>query len=425
MAVYDRPSTRFNRLLLGDNTRPQSRAAEAIRPREAGLRFPRQPIAPTPSYGLSPMMQGIAQRSAVPYMSPLAQAMRQTQAQAPTPTPPAPDGTFMQKMSSPQGRALAAAGLTGLQLGGYQDRPVSLGQGIAQIGAAAMGAYDQAQAAKAAADAAAFDRQYKATDLAIRGRAKPTKPLMKMLPVEGGTQLTMLDPETGAVLGKVGGVKPYSGTQVSVDADGNITFSQGTSDIQKGTRKDLEKDVLTLTGQIAMLDQAAANYDPSLLTYGAELESMLGTTISKINPDALPNAQRKKFNKRIAFMRGVQQTFSTLLNDLSGAAVSAFELKNAKKYTINPSDSPIEFESKLRDQTGFAKAALYRAQKILGGESITSDLSRKYPISISGEDSNGHVRILYMHEFVEKYMNNNDVSQADAVEAYAEMAKKG
>lgn len=156
MAVYDRPSTRFNRLLLGDNTRPQSRAAEAIRPREVGLRFPRQPVAPTPSYGLSPMMQGIAQRSAVPYMSPLAKAMRQTTTPTPTPTP---DGTFMQKMSSPQGRALAAAGMAGLQLGGYQDRPVSLGQGIAQMGAAAMGAYDKAQAAKAAADAAAFTRR--------------------------------------------------------------------------------------------------------------------------------------------------------------------------------------------------------------------------------------------------------------------------
>ena len=163
MDVYDRPSTRFNQLLAGVNTRPQARTARGIALDEAGLRFPRPPVAPTQSYGLSPMMQGVAQRSAAPYMSPLAQAMRQT----PTPPPPK-DATFMQKMSSPQGRALAAAGLTGLELGGYQDRPVSIGQGIAQMGAAAMGAYDKAQAAKAAADAAAFDRQYKASDLAIK-----------------------------------------------------------------------------------------------------------------------------------------------------------------------------------------------------------------------------------------------------------------
>ena len=423
MAVYDRPSTRFNQLLARGNTRPQADMARRIALGEGGLRFPRQPVAPTPSYGLSPMMQGIAQRSAVPYMSPLAQAMRQTQAQAPT--PPAPDGTFMQKMSSPQGRALAAAGMAGLQLGGYQDRPVSLGQGIAQMGAAAIGAYDKAQAAKAAADAAAFDRQYKAADLVIKGRGTPTKPVMKMLPVDGGTQLTMLEPTTGEVLGTVGGVKPYSGMQMSVDADGNITFTQGQAGIQKGTKKDLEKDVMSLTGQIATLDQAALTYDPSLLTYGAELETIFGTALSKINPDALSDAQKTRLNARLSFIRGTQQTFSTLLNELSGAAVSAFELRNAKKYSVNPDDSPIEFEAKLRDQRGFAKAALFRAQQLLAGEPITTDLSKKYPISISGKDSNGDMRTLYMHEFVEKYMNNNDADQAEAIDAYAEMAKKG
>lgn len=420
MAVYDRPSTRFNQLLAGVNTRPQARTARGIALDEAGLRFPRPPVAPTQSYGLSPMMQGVAQRSAAPYISPLARAMRQTP--TPTPTPPK-DATFMQKMSSPQGRALAAAGLTGLELGGYQDRPVSIGQGIAQMGAAAMGAYDQAQAAKAAADAAAFDRQYKAADLAIKGRAKPTRPTMKMLPVEGGTQLTMLDPITGEILGKVGGIKPASGMQVSVDADGNVTFTQGAAGIEKGTKKDLEKDILSLTNQISMLDQANLSYDPSLLTYEAELESLFGTTLSKINPDALSPEQKNKIDRRLKLIRGIQQTFSTLLLELSGAAVSAFELKNARKYSVNPDDSPIEFEAKLRDQTGFAKAALYRAQQVLGGEPITSDLSKKYPISISGKDSNGDMQTLYMHEFVEKYMRSNDADQATAVEAYAEMAK--
>jgi hypothetical protein len=333
---------------------------------------------------------------------------------------------------SPRGQAISQAALAGLEAGGYTTTPTTLGQAIGKMGQAALLGYGAGEDRQAQIEAAELAKKADARTArlqeiqamtALAKAQQPSKPVMKMLPVEGGTQLTMLDPNTGEILGKVGGVKPASGMQVSVDAEGNITFTQGAAGVEKGTKKDLEKDILSLTNQLSMLDQARLAYDPSLLTYKAELENLYGTTLSKIKPEALSPEQKNRIARRTQFVRGIQQTFSQLLNELSGAAVSAFELRNAKKYSVNPDDSPIQFESKLRDQTGFAKAALYRAQQILGGESITNDLSQKYPISISGKDSEGNVRTLYMHEFVEKYMQNNDVDQATAIEAYAEMAK--
>jgi hypothetical protein len=333
---------------------------------------------------------------------------------------------------SPRGQAISQAALAGLEAGGYTTMPTTLGQAIGKMGQAALQGYAAGEDRQAQVEAAELAKKADARTArlqeiqamtALAKARQPSKPVMKMLPVEGGTQLTMLDPITGEILGKVGGVKPASGMQVSVDADGNITFTQGASGIEKGTKKDLEKDVLSLTNQISMLDQARLAYDPSLLTYGAELENLYGTTLSKINPESLSPEQKDRIARRTQLIRGIQQSFSVLLNELSGAAVSAFELRNAKKYSVNPDDSPIQFESKLRDQTGFAKAALYRSQQILGGEPITSDLSQKYPISISGKDSEGNVRTLYMHEFVEKYMQINDVDQATAIEAYAKEAK--
>lgn len=336
---------------------------------------------------------------------------------------------FSQPLSSPMGQAISQAALAGARASDYRDTPVSLGRVLAEMGAAASGGYMAGEER---------ERQIKADERAARlanlqamtAYAKATrgaKPTMKMLPVEGGgTQLAMLDPYTGDILQRIGEVKPPSGMRVEFDPEtGQMTFVQGAgAGLEKGTKKDLESDISNLTGQISMLDQAAATFDPELLTYGAELEALTGQKLAKIDPALLSADQKDRLTRRTQFIRGVQQAFSTLLNQLSGAAVSNFELGNARKYSINPNDDPVTFEAKLRDQRGFANAALFRAQQILGGEPITTNLAQKYPISITGKNSQGETKTLYMHEFVNKYMAANDVDQATAVAAYAEAAKK-
>jgi len=337
-------------------------------------------------------------------------------------------GAFSQPLTSPVGQAISQAAIAGARASDYSPTPVSLGRVLAEMGAAASGGYmaGEERERKIKAD----ERAARLANLqAMTAYAKATrgeKPAMKMLPVEGGgTQLAMIDPYTGDILQKIGGVKPPSGFGVEILPDGTTRITQGAGGgLEKGTKKDLESDISNLTGQISMLDQAAATFDPELLTYGAELEALTGQKLAKIDPTLLSADQKDRLTRRTQFIRGVQQTFSTLLNQLSGAAVSNFELGNARKYSINPNDDPVTFEAKLRDQRGFANAALFRAQQILGGEPITTNLAQKYPISITGKNSQGETKTLYMHEFVNKYMAANDVDQATAVAAYAEAAKK-
>jgi hypothetical protein len=336
-------------------------------------------------------------------------------------------GAFSQPLTSPVGQAISQAALAGARASDWSPTPVSLGRVLAEMGAAASGGYmageDRERQIKADERAASLADLQAMTAYAKATRAE--KPTMKMLPVPGGTQLTMLDPVTGEILGRIGGVKPDTGFGIEVLPDGTTRIIQGAGAVlEKGTKKDLESDISNLTGQISMLDQAAATFNPELLTYGAELESLYGTTLAKIKPSMLSADQKDKLTRRTQFIRGVQQTFSTLLNQLSGAAVSNFELGNARKYSINPNDDPISFEAKLRDQRGFGYAALFRAQQILGGEPITTNLAQKYPISITGKNSQGETKTLYMHEFVNKYMAANDADQATAIAAYAEAAKK-
>jgi hypothetical protein len=392
-----------------------------------------RPTAPT----LSPMMREVLRQAQMKKTQEAQQTASGTG--IPGTTPPAttqaaggqPSGfmsAFSQPLTSPVGQAISQAAIAGARASDYSPTPVSLGRVLAEMGAAASGGYMAGEER---------ERQIKADERAARlanlqamtAYAKATrgeKPTLKMLPVEGGgTQLAMIDPYTGDILQKIGGVKPPSGFGVEILPDGTTRITQGAGGgLEKGTKKDLEGDISNLTGQISMLDQAAATYDPELLTYGAELESLYGTTLAKINPSMLSAEQKDKLTRRTQFVRGVQQTFSTLLNQLSGAAVSNFELGNARKYSVNPNDDPISFEAKLRDQRGFANAALFRAQQILGGEPITTNLAQKYPISITGKNSQGETKTLYMHEFVNKYMAANDADQATAIAAYAEAAKK-
>ena len=94
------------------------------------------------------------------------------------PTPPAPGAmqrigdAFRQPLTSPVGRGISAAGLTGLEYGGPQLQPTSLGQGLARMGAAGLQAFTQAKEAEAAQAMERrkmdIDAAYKKADIEIK-----------------------------------------------------------------------------------------------------------------------------------------------------------------------------------------------------------------------------------------------------------------
>lgn len=128
--------------------------------------------APTTRPFVLPMLQRVAQAAAQRRQAeeraataPAAAATGMGAA-APSTAPTSFSDAFSADLMSPTGRAITGASLAGLAAGGWSPTPVSLGQTIASMGAAAQKGYLEGKEAelkeaqrKAAADKAAFDRR--------------------------------------------------------------------------------------------------------------------------------------------------------------------------------------------------------------------------------------------------------------------------
>ena len=123
----------------------------------------RQPPAPT--------FPGLAQRAA--------QAATQRLAAAtPAPQPAVHQrrrGFLEADFMSPRGQALAAAAETGLQLSGYQDRPITLGQGLGALAQAARQAYQAQKLLEQEAATAQSERALKERELRQKLRIEQLK----------------------------------------------------------------------------------------------------------------------------------------------------------------------------------------------------------------------------------------------------------
>ena len=129
--------------------------------------------APTTTPYVLPMLQRVAQAAAQrrqaeerAVTAPAAAAAGIGAGTEATGMPTSISGAFGSGLMSPTGRAITGASLAGLAAGGWSPTPVSLGQGIASMGAAAQKGYLEGKKAeleeaarKAAADKAAFDRR--------------------------------------------------------------------------------------------------------------------------------------------------------------------------------------------------------------------------------------------------------------------------
>ena len=115
------------------------------------------------------------------------------------------------------------------------------------------------------------------------------------------------------------------------------------------------------------------------------------------------------------------------MKELSGAAVTKFELVNAKTFLPAKEDSPSNFQSKLRGFQATSNAALYRAQNLLAGkDAITDNLAKKYPLSITKKTEGDESRTIYIHEYVDAAMSLNEgMTQSEALDMYAREAAGG
>ena len=353
---------------------------------------------------------------------------------------------MMPKAGTPQAAGLSAAGAKMLQLSGYHDVPVPMSQILGEAAQAystakketAKEQREEAALRVAAERQATLDKmatemhRAKIAEMSVR---KPPS-LETLYTAEGGSFKAYYDPsdpsadEQGYV--RVGSVKPPSGMSVSVDpATGQVTFAQGVGAgaMEKATKKDLEKDVQTLTSRSVQLEQISKDFDPSFLQIPTQLE-MAGYQLGeRLNLFELPENVREKMISYQSFRARTQEIFSGLLRELSGAAVTKFELDNARTFLPDKSDNPTMFQSKLRGFKATTSAALFRAQNLLSGkDAITDNLAKKYPLSITKSTEDGGKKTIYINEYVDIAMElNKDIgmTQDEALDMYAQEAKGG
>jgi len=351
---------------------------------------------------------------------------------------------MMPKAGTPQAAGLGAAGARMLQLSGYSDRPIPMSQILGEAAQAyttakketATEQREEALLKSAAERQARLDAQATEMHRARLAEMAADKPptLTTLYTPEGGSYKAYYDPsdpsadEQGYVM--VGGVKPPSGMSVTTDPEtGQVTFTQGVGagGMEKTTKKDLEKDIQALTGRISQLDQIARDFDPSFLQIPTQL-SMAGYQLGeRLNLFDLPPSVQKQMNAYSSFRARTQELFSGILRELSGAAVTKFELDNAETFIPSKSDSPSFFQSKLRGFQATTNAALYRAQNLLTGkDGITDSLAKKYPLSITQKTEDDGSRTLYIHEYVDAAMRLNEgMTQSEALDMYAREAAGG
>ena len=248
--------------------------------------------------------------------------------------------------------------------------------------------------------------------------------------VPGATQQNILVPDPSAPggfklvpAGPAKMPKPTTGTITSIDPEtGNITITSGVSgaDLAKPTVKAIEGQILETQDVLSQLDSIAQAYDPSFQTIPTQLENYAQITLEKLT--GVPPSDQEGLIRYSQFRAQTQNLFSTILKQLSGAAVTKFELENARRFLPDVNDSPTQFKAKLNNFRSVTAAALYRAQQLRSGnDKITDNLARKYPLSLQTQGG----QTMYIDDFVQQWMASPDnvgKTQSDALQVWADSA---
>lgn len=245
----------------------------------------------------------------------------------------------------------------------------------------------------------------------------------------GATQQNVLVPDPSAPGGvrvvPVGPAKlpkPSTGQRITTDAEGNVVIETGVSvdGLAKPTVKAIETQILETQNVLSSLDQIENMFDPSYLTIPTQLENYVSLQMEKLT--GIPVADAQGLMNYSQFRAQTQNLFSTILKQLSGAAVTKFELDNAERFLPSVKDSPTQFKAKLNNFRNVTAAALYRAQQLrASNDKITDNLARKYPLS----QTTASGQTIYIDDYVQQWMAKPEhagKTQADALKMWAASA---
>jgi len=306
----------------------------------------------------------------------------------------------MPAKGTPQAAGLAAAGRQLLAAGGWQDRPVTLGQTLAT----GLQAYTTG---KQEAEQLQYDKQRQALSdqLALAGFQLDVQKAMQPQKPETTAAITnalamgleMGSPEFNEYIRMATGKKGQY-TRMITNPDGSVEFITGTGEVPEiasKTKGDLESKILSSDVALNSLISARDMYNENMSQFAPRF-NMAVTNIKGGFGLKVSDEDREEAIKFVQTASRINEVFSDTLNELSGAAVSKQEnsrIRTSYGYLgsiANPfsGDSPIEFQAKINNQINSLRSINIRAKLLLtGNQKITDDLSYKYPLEYTVDGS--------------------------------------
>lgn len=164
--------------------------------------------------------------------------------------------------------------------------------------------------------------------------------------------------------------RPGSGLSFKTNPDGTVEVIQGRGAGQPGglttasTTRVQEKE-FNADERLARLDVIEKAYDPSLLTWSADIERAMLTAGDKAG--VLGAEGKAQLTKYVNLRRTALSNLNQYLNELSGAAITVQEMGRLRQAMPDPEkDGPTEFKAKLLGVTAEARAAVLRHKATLG-----------------------------------------------------------
>lgn len=222
---------------------------------------------------------------------------------------------------------------------------------------------------------AAMPETARAIQLENAGVAAKTKenlsPLGKL--VREYNALPPGDPQRKFYEGAMAKQAQSEGLQLTMDKDGNITFTQGAlgaGGMTKPVQTDLQKKAITTGDNIARLEAIGQQFDPSFM----EIESRFGATKTKWKEKlgmASSPEEKAQLSKYSAFSRDAIENINGYIKEITGAQMSEKEADRIRKAMPDPGeglfdgDSPTEFKAKWRSAMKSLKLSQARASYLL------------------------------------------------------------
>jgi hypothetical protein len=116
-----------------------------------------------------------------------------------------------------------------------------------------------------------------------------------------------------------------------------------TKTLTPAATTELQKSLINLRSQMQTMDEIAANYQDSYLTYYGKVGGFLARQASKLGMEPKP-AEEFQQGKRL-FEESVNTLFNLYRKDITGAAAAVKELESLKNAFMNTDLSPAEFRA--------------------------------------------------------------------------------